>query len=288
MPGSYGRVGVFTSLSKLVRSGEAAVASAVEDLGYDALWVANVIGDLTFLRSCLAATSRLRVGSAVLSMWDLQPEAAAAAWAAAEQQGEGRAVVGVGASHPALAEKAGHVYDKPLSRLKDYLQALDRSEPPVPVASRILGANGPQMLRLAAEHSAGALTQLVTPGRTAEHRATLGAAAVLATEVKVVLAEDREAVLRLGRDNLRNYLGLPAYRTNLARMGFDDADFSGGGSDRLIDALVAGPSVEAIRTRIEEHREAGADHICVHVLHDDKGVPLPALRQLAPILTTTH
>lgn len=285
MPATY--VGVFTSLSKLTRSGEATVAATVEDLGYGALWVANVVGDLTFLRSCLAATSRIRVGSAVLSMWDLQPEAAAAAWAAAEQQGGGRAVIGVGASHPSLAQRAGHVYDKPLSRLRDYLHALDECAPPVPVGSRILGANGPQMLRLAAEHSAGALTQLVTPERTAEHRTALGAGATLAAEVKVVLADDRDSVFRLGRDNLRHYLGLPAYRTNLARMGFDDADFGGDGSDRLVDALVAGPSVEAIRARIEEHREAGADHICVHVLSDDDGVPLEALRQLAPILTVT-
>ena len=285
MPRSRGEIGVFTSLGRLTAAGPAEVAATAEELGYDALWVADVGGDLAFLETCLSATSRLRVGSAVLSMWDLDPGAAATAWSKAEEGAPGRAVLGIGASHPALARKAGHVYDKPLSRLRAYLTALDGSVPELPVRSRILGANGPQMLRLAAEQSLGALTQLVTPERTAEQRATLGPGAVLATEVKVVPAGNRETVRHLARHNLGNYLGFPNYQGNLARMGFEEADFRDGGSDRLIDALVAGPSVDEIRSRVEEYREAGADHICLHVLTDDGGVPLEAWRQLAPLLT---
>jgi probable F420-dependent oxidoreductase len=220
-------------------------------------------------------------------MWDLDPPEAAGAWASAEQVGSGRAILGIGASHPALAARAGHVYDKPLVRLRDYLDVLDSLESPVPTSARVLGANGPQMLRLAGQRSAGALTQLVTPERTAEQRSALGMDATLATEVKVVLAHDREAARRLGRNNLHNYLGFPSYQGNLARMGFDEADFRDGGSDRLVDALVSGPTVEEIQSRVEEYRDAGADHICLHVLTDGDEVPLEEWRQLAPILVAS-
>jgi probable F420-dependent oxidoreductase len=279
-------VGVFTSARKV---GERAVevARTAEELGYDAIWVADVRGDLSVLGRLLAASDRIRAGSAILSMWDLEASAAAAAWAAVDAQGPGRAVAGIGVSHSLLVERSGRSYDKPLTRLRDYLDRLDALEAGgIPVDQRMIGANGPRMLQLAGERTAGALTYLVTPERTAEQREELGARAVLAPEIKVALAADREAARALAREHLAVYLNLPNYLGNLERMGFTAEDFTGGGSDRLIDTLVVGPDVEDVVQRIAEHRDAGADHVCLQVLGPADSLPLDQWRELAPAVCT--
>lgn len=282
-----GSVGVFTSARK-VGDRAAEIGTEVEALGYDAIWVADVRGDLTVLGDLLAATERIRAGSAILSMWDLEPERSAAAWAAAEARGPGRAIAGIGVSHSVLAERSGHTYDKPLTRLRGYLDELDALDGAgIPQAQRMIGANGPKMLALAGERTSGALTYLVTPERTATHRDQLGADAVLAPEIKVALAGDREASRVLAREHLEVYLTLPNYLRNLERMGFTSEDFADGGSDRLVDALVVGPDVDQVVARIAEHREAGADHVCLQVLGPADGVPLEHWRELAPAVCTT-
>jgi len=273
--------GVFTSARKIGRrAGE--IARAVEELGYDAIWVADVRGDLTVLGDLVGATERIYAGSAVLSMWDLAAKDTAQAWSAANGRGPGRVLAGVGVSHSVLAERAGHVYDKPLTRLKAYLDELDSTAFGIPREHRLIGANGPKMLQLASQRSAGALTYLVTPEQTVEHRNILGSKALLIPEVKVALAADRARSRVLARGHLSVYLTLPNYLRNLERMGFTADDFADGGSDRLVDALVVGPDVEDVVRRIAEHRDAGADHVCLQVLGPGDSVPLDHWRELAP------
>ena len=81
------------------------------------------------------------------------------------------------------------------------------------------------------------------------------------------------------------YLQLPNYTNNLRRFGFGDEDFADGGSDRLVDAIVAWGDEEAIAARVEEHHDAGADHVCVQVLpHEATVAPVEEWRRLAPAL----
>lgn len=275
-------VGIFTSASRIGGRG-AEVGRIVENLGYDAVWVADVRGDLSVLNELLGGTERILAGSAILSMWDLEPAAAAAAWAAADAFGPGRAIAGIGVSHSALVKRSGQSYDKPLTRLREYLDKLDQlGEAAIPVAQRMIGANGPKMLQLAGERSLGALSYLVTPERTAKQRAELGPEATLAPEVKVALGSDRDAVRAVARQHLKTYLTLPNYLANLERMGFTSDDFSGGGSNRLVDTLVVGPNVDDVVKRMDEHRDAGADHICLHVLDESGKLPMEAWQELAP------
>lgn len=276
-----GRVGVFTSARKIGDRADT-VGRTVEALGYDAIWVADVRGDLGVVGALLAGTERIRAGSAILSMWDLDPPSASAAWAAADAAGPGRALAGIGVSHAALVARTGHRYDKPLTRLRAYLDDLDSIGAGIPRAQRLIGANGPKMLALAGERTAGALTYLVTPERTAVQRKELGADGLLAPEIKVALAADREQARRLAREHLAVYLTLPNYLGNLRRMGFSDRDFADGGSDRLVDALVVGPDVGGVVRRVTEHVDAGADHVCLQVLSSDGTVPLEQWRELAP------
>ena len=46
-------------------------------------------------------------------------------------------------------------------------------------------------------------------------------------------------------------------------MGFDDSDFAGGGSDRIVDAMVAWGDEQAIRDRVAAQYKAGATHVCI-------------------------
>ena len=80
------------------------------------------------------------------------------------------------------------------------------------------------------------------------------------------------------------YMRAPNYLNNLRRLGFDDEDFADGGSDRLVDAIVAWGTEAEIAARVAEHHEAGADHVCLQILQDGLGMPEDQWRRLAPIL----
>jgi probable F420-dependent oxidoreductase len=140
------------------------------------------------------------------------------------------------------------------------------------------------MLELARTRAAGVHPYNVTPEHTAQARQALGPDAIVAPEQAVALARDAEQGRRLGRQHLENYLLLPNYTNNLRRLGFGDDDFAGGGSDRLVDAMVAWGDVEAIEARLREHRDAGADHVCIQVVSEE-GFPREQWRELAPALT---
>src|SRR5215831_17720909 len=54
------------------------------------------------------------------------------------------------------------------------------------------------------------------------------------------------------------------------RLGFTPNDITNGGSDRLVDALVAWGDGDTICERVEEHFGAGADHVCLQVITADR------------------
>lgn len=272
-----GTIGAFTSLNRSRRRGLRETSHTAESFGFSTLWLADVRGDLSFFPECLTATDDLVVATSVLSIWDLPASAAARALAA---DTTGRAILGVGVSHPAMAPPG--TYRRPLESLTRYLD--DLAAEGAAADRQILGANGERMLECAGRRTAGAVTQLVTPERTADQRKWLGEGALLATELKIVVDGDRDDARRLGRANLANYLGLPGYQKNLRAQGFTDDDLTGGGSDRLVDALVAGPDPASIRDAVESHRDAGAAHICAHVLADTDEAPLDQWRTLSAIL----
>jgi len=179
-----------------------------------------------------------------------------------------RFLLGLGVSHVPLVEgMRGHAYEQPVPKMRSYLEAMAKLElmaPPPPEKPRtVVAALGPKMLALAAERTDGAHPYLVTPEHTAEARAILGQGKWLCPEQKILLETDPATARAIARNTVGFYLTLPNYRNNLKRLGFGDGDFDQGGSDRLVDALVAWGDEDAIRSRIEQHWEAGADHVCV-------------------------
>ncbi len=267
-------------------------AAEIEELGYGAIWIPEVVAREAFVSSTLllAGTSRIVVATGIATIWGRDPVTAACAHRTIESAFPQRFLLGLGVSHaPAVEGLRGHTYDKPLTAMRDYLDRMDRAPflayPPEHEPQRVLAALGPRMLALAAERSAGAHPYLVPPEHTAFAREHLGPDPLLCPEQKVVLQTDAIAAREVARLHLAPYLGLPNYANNLRRFGFTDEDLAAPGSDRLVDALVAWGDEDTIAERVRAHHDAGADHVCVQVLDADRRkLPLPELRRLAPAL----
>ncbi|GIH14594.1 LLM class F420-dependent oxidoreductase [Rugosimonospora africana] len=245
-----------------------AAAVELDELGYGALWLGNAGGDLGLVEDLLAATRRIVVATGIVNIWAYPATDVAASFHRVARQYPDRVLLGLGASHAPAVERLGREYHRPLAELGRYLDGLDAAPDPVPVEGRVLAALGPKALELAARRGAGAHPYLTNPAHTELARRALGAGPLLAPEQKVVMEPDRAGAREIARRHLSYYLMLPNYVQNLRRLGFTDDDLSGGGSDRLIDALYAhgvdGP--DGIVARVREHRDAGADHVCVQVI----------------------
>ena len=258
------------------------VAGELESLGYGTLWSSGGFdpGLSTRFGKLLEATERVTVASGIVSVWTAEPADVGRAVADLEAGSGGRFLLGLGASHSAIVQD----YARPYTHVVDYLDALDALDPPLPAERRILAALGPRMLELAAARAAGAHPYFVPAEHTARARAVLGQGPLLAPEVAVVLETDRTKALELARQYAAIYLPLPNYANNLRRFGYGDADIDGGGSDRLIEAVIPWGDADTIARRIREHLQAGADHVCVQVVADFDKFPLAEYRELAPAL----
>jgi probable F420-dependent oxidoreductase len=285
-----GRVGIWSNPLRYHddRGAVTDAAAELEGLGYGALWLPDVGGDvLGDVDEVLGATRAIPVATGILNIW-MHPAAAIAAGVAdLERRRPGRFLLGLGASHAAVVDAGGtQRYDKPLSAMRDYLDALAATPEPVPAARIVLAALRPRMLGLARERTGGAHPYLVPVSHTREARALLGPGRLLAPELSVVLDEDVARGRERGRAFLADYLTLPNYVRNLATQGFEEHELTGHGSDRLLDAVVAVGDEAAIARRVAEHLEAGADHVCVQVVGEPAGTLTRASwRRLAPALT---
>jgi probable F420-dependent oxidoreductase len=266
----------------------AAIEAAIEleELGYSRLWFSGGFGENVHprFREILDGTTRIKVASGIVSIWHSSPAEVAAFAQDAQRDHPGRFLLGLGASHAVLVEGGGTDYRKPYSKMVDYLDGLDAAG--LPAERRILAALGPRMLELSRDRSAGAHPYFTTAEHTAEARTVLGPDRLLATEVAVVLNADTAAARATARQYTSGYLTLPNYTNNLRRFGWSDEDFAGGGSDRLVDALIPWGTAEKVAAGLEQHYQAGADEVAIQVLNDGDTTtfPVEAFRALAAIL----
>jgi probable F420-dependent oxidoreductase len=270
-----GRYGIWRRARELTPE----LAAEMERLGFGAIWIGgSPEGDLQLAESLLAATDRIAVATGIVNMWKTPAEEVAPSYHRIEAKYPGRFLLGVGIGHPEAVSE----YRKPYATMVDYLDRLDEAN--VPKEGRALAALGPRALRLAADRTAGTHPYLTTPQHTREARELLGPDVLVAPELKVVLDTDPERARSVGRPVVaKPYLSLVNYRSNLTRLGWTEQDMADGGSDALIDALVAHGDAATVAARLTEHLDAGADHVCAQVLTDGPD-PVPALRELAAAL----
>jgi probable F420-dependent oxidoreductase len=303
-----GSRGIWASLESLPFDEQLEAARRLEGLGYDTLWHPMAIQrDLMVLCArLLEATSTLRVATGILPIFERVPTVMAAGQRTLDELSGGRFLLGLGVSHPPIVEQMhGQTYGPPVTSMRAYLDALDRgpdmsvflgpdaappeSEPVQTGPARILAALGPKMLALSRDRAQGAHPYFMPPAHTREARAILGPDRLLVPEVKVVLERDPTRARNAARAAGATNIALENYHKSWRRFGLEDADFVDGGSDRLIDELVAWGDVERIEAFLDRHLEAGADQVCVHFVHPDgpqAGLDWRAIEALAPARTS--
>lgn len=286
-----GRLGVWANLDALPAAAAADFARRVEGWGYGALWIPesrgrNVLVHAAFL---LSATTRLVVASGIANIYARDAMAMANGQKALAEASGGRFLLGLGVSHVPLVEGVrGHSYGKPVATMRAYLDGMARAaefapklpEPP----PTVLAALGPNMVALGAERATGIHPYNVNPEHTAWARQRVGARPWVCVEQMVLLEEDAARARAVARKELARYMPMPNYRNNWLRLGFREEELDNGGNDRFIDAIVAWGSASAIRSRIQQHLDAGASHVCIQALHPGGQTPPDwnALRALAP------
>lgn len=295
-------IGIWTAALDNVPAARAQeLAVELEELGYGAVWLPEVAGRDVFvhLTMLLTCTARLVGATGIASIYGRDAVAMTGAVKGLTEAFPERVVLTLGVSHHTLVNGVrGHEYRKPLAMMASYLDQMDASpytafRPTTPVR-RTIAALGPRMLELAAARTDGAHPYLVPPEHTALARGALGPGALLCPEQAVLLETDPERARAIGRAHTATYVGLPNYANNLKRLGFSDSDLADGGSDRLVDAIVAWGTVDDVAARVQAHLDAGADHVSIQALHPDRrGVPDDTWRELAPALrelasTTAH
>ncbi len=201
----------------------ATLAAELEGLGYSALWIPDVGGDVFGpLGNLLAATSTATIATGILNVWMHTPDETAAQHAALVAEHGPRFLCGVGISHRPFIDHVNTpgTYKNPVETMADFLDGLDAAEVPLAAGDRVLAALGPKMLELARTRTAGTHPYLVTPELTARARAGIGPDGLVASEQGVVLDSDRDRARATARLHLKTYLALAELLEQLEAPGF--------------------------------------------------------------------
>ena len=283
-----GTVGVWTfDAERMPAAAERDYARAVESLGFKTLWIPESLGSkeaFAHASLLLAATKTLIVATGIANIWARDAVAMANGARALVDAYPDRFLLGLGVSHAPAVKMRGQDYARPLEYMRRYLDAMDAAPYTGPKvdAPRVLAALGPQMLRLSAELTLGAHPYFVPVEHTTVARKELGAGPLLAVEQAAAVSEDPPTARATARRHMKRYLDLDNYVNNLRRLGWTDPDLAEGGSDKLVDAIVAWGGTRAIKARIDEHTKRGADHVCLQVLRaDPAGSPTADLERIA-------
>jgi probable F420-dependent oxidoreductase len=286
-----GKIGVWLAMPGFESAATSrAAAAAIEELGYGALWIGELLGGKEALVNSailLSGTDNLVVATGIANIWARDAAAVVAGANALNEAWTGRFVLGLGVSHAPLVKPRGHDYGKPAATMRAYLDAMDQApyQAPLPEPpARVLAALRTRMLRLAAERAQGAHTYFVTPEHTMKAREILGPDPLLAPEQAFVLDTSADRARATARDYMAVYLKLPNYLNSLRDLGWSDADFADGGSDALVDAIVSWGDPETVAERVRAHHKAGADHVCVQPLAGTMDECVDHLRRVAPAL----
>ena len=264
----YGRFGFWYPTDRLDGAGLGELVRGAEALGCSHFWYPESTGyeSLSLAAHLLAQSSRIAVGSSIANIYARDPVTARNGRRTLADFSGGRFVLGLGVSHPPLVETLrGHRYAGPVATMRRYLEGIAADGPPLDDPDRpvVIAALGPRMLELAAELCRGAIPYNVTPEHTEQARSALGSGRWLAVEQKICLSEDAETARAAARKELARYMTLDNYRNNWLRTGFSTEDMESGGSDRLMDAMVAWGGAETVADRLRAHFDAGADQVCI-------------------------
>ncbi len=287
---NIGKIGIWFHTDALSAAEAVRLVQRIEKLGYGAFWFGEGFGrdPLAHAAHLLSHTSKLVIATGIASIYSRDAVAMVGASNALAEQSGGRFLLGLGVSFPPLVEPRGHRFGPPLQTMRAYLSQMKKtiyaSVPPQDEPPVVLAALGPKMMQLAATETRGSHPCNVTPEYTAEARRLMGPDAWICVEQKVVLETDPSRAREIARAGLALYMKVPHQQKNWHRMGLEEADYRGHGTDRFVDALVAWGDRDAIQRRVQAHLDAGATHVCIQPLQPQASrLPNDALLEaLAP------
>lgn len=276
-----GRVGLWTFLlDEHPTSRVRELAQEIEEMGWPTLWRPESTGRDALVSSSvlLDATSRLVVASGIAQIYARHPVTTAAAQKTLFEAHEGRFLLGLGVSHAPSVEGIRKLdYRTPYTDMVAYLEAMKEAPytavEPATKPPTVLAALGPRMLKLSAEAADGAHPYFTPPEHTAAARDILGTGPLLAPEQMVVIDSNLDRARSVARTNMARYLRLPNYTNNLLRYGFTQTDIDDI-TDRLVDGIVACGDIDVTVDRVQQHLDAGADHVCIQVLVADNDLDI--------------
>ncbi|QKW35710.1 TIGR03620 family F420-dependent LLM class oxidoreductase [Actinomadura sp. NAK00032] len=266
-------------------------ARRIEDAGYGSLWTNEAIGGrevFAQLGVLLGATERIVLGSGVANLWARHPAAMQGAASVLADAHPGRLALGVGVSMAASVERSGQKWTSPLARMREYLDGMDAAVAAAPVPEvpfpRLLAALGPKMQGLARERADGALPAAMPVEHTRAARERLGPDKLLVVTLTTILETDPGKARATARQ--MPLLSLPGspYARVLRELGYPDEALAGGGSDEVVDACFAWGDEAAIGKRVQDHLDAGADHVVIAALAPDLASSADLYERLAPAL----
>ncbi len=286
-----GKLGIWSWLDSNTYEEVTDLAQAMEQMGYGTLWIPEAVGRDPFVSVAhvVANTTTLKVATGIANIYARDAMAMNAARQALDEMSGGRLVLGLGVSHGEMVSGLRqHEYGKPLSTMRAYLERMAGSfyagPQPGKTGILLLAALREKMLGLSGEMADGAHPYFTTPEHTARAREIIGPDKSVAPEQMILRVTDASEARRIARSYMATYLALPNYCNNLLTLGFTEADFADGGSDRLVDAIVAWGSDQDIMDRIEAHWSAGADHVALQCLRQDgqQGFDMETVKVFAP------
>ena len=279
-----GKWGVWFAPNRMPVNEIGRLAQETEARGYDTLWYPEAMAYEAMAMGgyLLGRTTKLKLATGIANIYVRDPSAAMQGHNTLNSLYDGRFILGLGVSHIPIVEGArGHNYGKPVATMRDYLARMEAAPVQIKAPRQVvLAALGPNMLALSAEAADGALPYNVTPEHTARAREILGPGKALCVEQKICLTTDASQAREVAAAQLKMYLGLPNYRNCWLSLGFGEDDLSGDGSNRFLDAMVAWGTADTIRARLQEHFDAGADHVAIQPF-DPKGGSSPDWNALA-------
>jgi probable F420-dependent oxidoreductase len=264
-----GKLGVWYFFDGISAADSASAAQRLESLGYGTLWLPETVGKDPLVSSAwlLANTQKLNLATGIVNIYNREPGVTAAAQKTLAEQSDGRFALAIGVSHKPLVEGVrGLEYGPPLATMRTYLERMSSAPyngfAPAETPPTIIAALGPKMLELAKTSTSGAHPYFTSPVHTKMARDIMGEGPLLCVEQKVILETDTAKARELAKPVAKIYQRLPNYRNNWLRMGLNESDIDNL-SDKFIDATFAYGDVEAIKERVAEHMNAGADHVCI-------------------------
>jgi len=286
-----GQLGVWYFFDGLSSPAAAEAAKRIESLGYGTLWLPETVGKSPVATASwvLSQTETLNVATGIINIYHREPGVTLALQNSLCEQSGGRFLLGMGVSHKPLVEGVrGLNYGPPVATMRAYLKKMAEAPytavMPEAAPKTVIAALGPKMLELAASETAGAHPYFSSPDHTAMAREIMGPEAWLCPEQKVILESDPAKARELARPVAGIYQNLPNYRNNWLRMGLTEDDINQL-SDKFIDTTFAWGSAETIKSRIQAHLDAGANHVCIQPVNPNGqfgDLHWEALEALAP------